>query len=49
MTASEVRAILGAPTEITQEEVVDGRVQTWSYGSRSLQFDPSGRLSAMPH
>jgi uncharacterized protein DUF4124 len=49
MTTSEVRAVLGAPTEVTQEEVVDGRVQTWSYGSRSLQFDPSGRLSAMPH
>lgn len=48
MTTNEVRAVLGAPTEITQEEVVDGRVQTWSYGSRSLQFDPSGRLSAMP-
>ena len=48
MTTGEVRAVLGAPTEITQEEVVDGRVQTWSYGSRSLQFDPSGRLSAMP-
>ena len=48
MTTSEVRAVLGAPTEVTQEEVVDGRVQTWSYGSRSLQFDPGGRLSIMP-
>lgn len=48
MTTSEVKAVLGAPTEVTQEEVVDGRVQTWSYGSRSLQFDPGGRLSVMP-
>ena len=48
MTTSEVRAVLGAPTEVTQEEVVDGRVQTWSYGSRSLQFDTGGRLSVMP-
>jgi outer membrane protein assembly factor BamE (lipoprotein component of BamABCDE complex) len=46
MSKSEVRAILGSPTEITQEEGVDGRVDTWSYssGSKPLQFDSTGRL-----
>ena len=48
MTTREVRAIWGEPTEVTQEEVVQGRVQTWSYGaSRSLQFDHSGRISVI--
>jgi hypothetical protein len=48
MTTKEVKAILGEPTEVTQEEVVQGRVETWSYGaSRSVQFDHSGRLSVM--
>ncbi len=48
MTTKEVKAIWGEPTEVTQEEVVQGRVQTWSYGpSRSVEFDPSGRLSVM--
>jgi hypothetical protein len=45
MSRSEVRAILGSPSEITQEEGVDGRVDTWSYGnSRTVQFDAGGRL-----
>ena len=45
MSKGEVRAILGSPTEITQEEGVDGRVDTWSYGSsRTLQFDAGGHL-----
>ena len=49
MTAREVKATLGQPAEITDEEVVEGRVQTWSYpGAGSLQFDASGRLSAAP-
>ena len=48
MTTKEVKAIWGEPTEVTQEEVVQGRVQTWSYGpSRSVQFDHTGRLSVM--
>ena len=46
MTQTEVKAMWGEPTEITMEEVVQGRVDTWSYGSRSLQFD-AGRLSAI--
>jgi len=45
MSRAEVRAILGSPSEIKQEEGVDGRVDTWSYGaSRTLEFDASGRL-----
>jgi len=45
MSKSEVRAILGSPTEVTQEEGVDGRVDTWSYGgSRTVQFDAAGHL-----
>lgn len=48
MTAKEVRALWGEPTEVTQEEVVQGRVETWSYGaSGSIQFDHTGRLSVM--
>jgi hypothetical protein len=44
MTAKEVKAIWGTPTDITQEEGVEGRVDTWSYGeSRSVQFDARGR------
>jgi hypothetical protein len=45
MTQQQVRAILGAPTSITQEEVVQGREVTWSYGDRVLQFDTEGRLT----
>lgn len=45
MSKGEVRAILGSPREITQEEGVDGRVDTWSYGNaRTVQFDAGGRL-----
>ncbi|HEX4599361.1 MAG TPA: DUF4124 domain-containing protein [Burkholderiaceae bacterium] len=46
MSKNEVRNILGNPTEITQDEGVDGRVDTWSYGAgaRSLQFDAAGHL-----
>jgi hypothetical protein len=46
MTQQQVRAILGEPTGITQEEVVQGKQVTWTYGdSRVLQFDTSGLLS----
>jgi len=41
-----VRAILGSPTAIVQEEAVQGIEVTWIYGdSRVLQFDSAGRLS----
>jgi hypothetical protein len=45
MSTKEVRAVLGEPIEVTQEEVVQGRVETWSYGASSIQFDHTGRLS----
>jgi hypothetical protein len=46
MTQQQVRAILGLPTAITQEEASQGLEITWIYGdSRVLQFDTSGRLS----
>jgi len=39
-------AILGEPTSVTQEEVVQGKQVTWTYGdSRVLQFDTSGQLT----
>jgi hypothetical protein len=46
MTQQQVRAILGLPTAITQEEASQGLEITWIYDdSRVLQFDASGRLS----
>jgi len=46
MTQQQVRAILGEPTAITQEEVVQGKETIWTYGdSRVLQFDTSGVLT----
>jgi hypothetical protein len=47
MSRMEVQAIWGEPKEVSHEEVVSGRVDTWSYGgSRSLEFE-NGRLSAI--
>ena len=46
MSQQQVKAILGEPTSVTREEVVQGRQETWTYGdSHVLQFDPSGQLS----
>jgi hypothetical protein len=46
MTQKQVRAILGPPTAIVQEEAVEGIEMTWIYGdSRVLQFNAAGRLS----
>jgi outer membrane protein assembly factor BamE (lipoprotein component of BamABCDE complex) len=45
MSQSEVRAILGNPTNVTQEERADGNAYTWWYGgSRTVQFDVKGHL-----
>ena len=45
MTTAQVRALLGAPAEISQEEVVDGHTLVWTYpGARAFQFDTSGIL-----
>lgn len=46
MTQQQVKAILGEPTSITQEEVVQGKTVTWTYGEdRVLQFDTTGQLT----
>ena len=49
MTAEEVRAIWGEPTDTVQEEPGDGgRFEIWSYGaSRSVRFDHKSRVSAI--
>ena len=45
MTMDEVRALLGEPTESFQDELVEGRVEIWAYGSaRSVKFNLSGRV-----
>lgn len=46
MSQQQVKAILGEPTAISREEVVQGTEMTWTYSdSRVLQFDASGRLT----
>jgi hypothetical protein len=49
MTAEDVRAIWGEPTDTIQEEPgKGGRFEVWSYGdSRSVRFDHRGRVSAI--
>jgi hypothetical protein len=48
MTMEEVRAVWGEPMNFYQDELVDGRVEIWSYGtSRSVEFDLKGRVTAM--
>jgi hypothetical protein len=49
MTPNEVRAIWGEPTGIVSDEVVEGRIEIWSYGaSRSVRFDQiKGRVSTV--
>jgi hypothetical protein len=48
MTTEEVRAVWGEPMNFYSDELVDGRVEIWSYGaSRSVQFDLKGRVTAM--
>jgi hypothetical protein len=47
MSRMEAQAAWGQPVEISHEEQVRGRVDTWSYGgSRSLEFE-NGVLSAI--
>jgi Domain of unknown function (DUF4124) len=49
MTAEEVRAIWGEPTDTFNEEPGDGgRVEVWAYGSdRSVRFDHRSRVTAV--
>lgn len=45
MTSQQVRALLGPPAEISQEEVVDGRTDVWTYPDAHVyEFDASGVL-----
>lgn len=45
MTAEEVRARWGDPANVYDDELVDGRVEIWSYdGSRAVHFNPRGRV-----
>jgi len=47
MTAEEVKALWGEPGNEYYDELVDGRVEIWSYGdSRSVMFDVKRRVSA---
>jgi hypothetical protein len=49
MTAEEVRAIWGEPTDTFNEEPGNGgRVEVWAYGSdRSVRFDHRSRVTAV--
>jgi len=48
MTAEEVRAVWGEPSDVYWDELVDGRREVWSFaGSRSVQFDVKGRAAVV--
>jgi hypothetical protein len=48
MTADEVRAIWGEPESAHGDELVEGRVDIWTYGdTRSVKFDVNGRVTAV--
>jgi hypothetical protein len=50
MTAEEVKALWGEPGNEYYDELVDGRVEIWSYaGSRSVTFDVKRRVSAVQY
>jgi hypothetical protein len=44
MTTDEIRAILGEPLEMVQDEPVDGRIEIWRYVDRTIQFDRAHRV-----
>jgi len=48
MTPDEVKALWGEPPRVYYDELVDGRVEVWTYGeSRSVMFDLTGHVSAV--
>jgi len=50
MTAEEVKALWGEPGNEYYDELVDGRVEIWSYAdSRSVTFDVKRRVSAIQY
>ena len=50
MSTNDVKALWGEPESSYQDELVDGRVEIWSYGgSRAVRFDPRGRVVRVEH
>jgi hypothetical protein len=50
MSTDEVKMRWGEPASTYQDELVDGRVEIWSYpGSRAVHFDPGGRVVLVEH
>jgi hypothetical protein len=48
MSRSEVKALWGEPASIYADELVDGRVEVWSYDQlRSVHFNLHGRVVAI--
>lgn len=48
MTTAEVKALWGEAADTYYDELVDGRVEVWSYSrSRSVTFDVKGRVAAI--
>jgi hypothetical protein len=43
MTPDEVKAILGEPLEIVQDESIEG-IEIWRYVDRTVQFDRTNRV-----
>jgi hypothetical protein len=50
MTNDEVKALWGEPASVYGDELVDGRVNIWTYGgTRAVHFDPRGRVVLVEH
>jgi hypothetical protein len=50
MSTNDVKVLWGEPESSYQDELVDGRVEIWSYGgSRAVRFDPRGRVVLVEH
>ena len=48
MSIEEVRAIWGEPLSSYSDELVEGRVDIWTYGdTRSVKFDVNGKVTAV--
>jgi hypothetical protein len=45
MTSDEVRAILGEPLEIVQDQPIEG-IEIWRYVDRTIQLDRTHRVAA---
>ena len=48
MSADEVRALLGDPADVLEDEPASGRVSSWRYADgRSVQFGYKNRVTAV--